>query len=742
MKKLIKRISAAVLAAAAALSLASCEKNTDGNDTRTASEEYAYRAASAELNNEIIGDYGEFSYCGDKIYFLSKKYPADDGNGVDAYLNVVSTDGNGFKSVQLCSREDDADVSDPIFTPDGNGYYVYTDGTAENPKYLLKTIDENGTETGSVDITAAAEKNFPDGLYVYRFGVDGSGNFYITDYSDIMILDRDGGYKGFISVGNGIQAFVTDKNGDMYIWVWTGSGYELNKLDIPDGISEEKPRAVDIPFEGYNNHIISGNGVDTDFYVYDNEALYSYSIGGEPQKLLDWVKAGVSVIEASDVFYAGNDTFVCAGKSFPYEYPKLSKLTKQLVSTGDKKEIILAGDEYSISSYIKNQVVKFNAVSDKYFVTIKEYKYDNISQLNLDLTSGKVPDILITGSYTPTETYIAKGIFADLYGFIDNDSELSRDDFVPNLLTSFETDGKLYRFTDSFTVYTVLGKTSIFGNDMGITVDRLNEIAASRSPETEMLAGFTKTDILRYAMEMSGSEFIDFKNGSCDFNSESFIKILEFANGHISDIDFDSYFDDDFWSRFDTMFSDERALLMVAYLTDYTDIICFEHTQFDAKVTALGFPCPNRIGTSFVVDSGFSVAEKSADKEGAWEFVRTMLLPEYQDCIAQFPVRKDSLDKYAASAMKYDPDRVINPIVMMGGMSLSVGVRNIDAMKQGDIDRMNEVIASANGIMSYNESVLEIITEEASYYFNGSKSAEDVAALIQTRVQLYLDENA
>lgn len=742
MKKLIKRISAAALAAMTALSLAACGKNSDGNDTQTASEEYAYRAVSAELNEEITGDYDEFAYYGDKIYFTSVKYPERNGEGADAYLNIVNTDGSGFKSVQLCSREDNAGVSEVIFTHDGNGYYVYMRDTEEKTDYLLKTIDENGTETGSADITAAAEKYFPNGLYVHHFGVDGSGNFYITDYSDIMVLDKDGGYKGFISVGNGIQAFVTDKNGEMYIWVWTGSSYELNKLDIPDGISEEKPTAVDMPFEGYNNHIISGNGVDTDFYVYDNEALYSWNISEEPQKLLDWVKAGVSVIEASDVFYAGNDTFVCAGKSFPYEYPKFSKLTKQLVSTGDKKEIILAGDEYSISSYIKNQVVKFNAVSDKYFVTIKEYKYDNISQLNLDLTSGNVPDILITGSYTPTETYIAKGLFTDLYDYIDNDSELSRDDFVPNLLSSFETNGKLYRFTDSFTVYTVLGKTSIFGNNMGITVDKLNEIAASRSPETELFAGFTKTDILRYAMEMSGSEFIDFKNGSCDFNSEDFTKILEFANGHINDIDFDSYFDDAFWSRFDTMFSDESALLMVAYLTDYTDIICFEHTQFDAKVTALGFPCTNRIGTSFVVDSGFSVAEKSANKEGAWEFVRTLLLPEYQDCIAQFPVRKDSLEKYAASAMKYDPDRVIQPIVMMGGMALSVGVRNIDPMKQVDIDKVNEVIASANGIMSYNENVLEIITEEAAYYFDGSKTAEDVAALIQTRVQLYLDENA
>ncbi len=121
-----------------------------------------------------------------------------------------------------------------------------------------------------------------------------------------------------------------------------------------------------------------------------------------------------------------------------------------------------------------------------------------------------------------------------------------------------------------------------------------------------------------------------------------------------------------------------------------------------------------------------------------------MLLPEYQDCADKFPVRNDSLDKYAAAAMKYDPDRINNAIVMMGGMALSSSSNSseIGEPKQEDIDRMNDIIASANGIMSYNSSVLEIITEEAASYFSGSKSPEDAASLIQTRVQLYLDENA
>ena len=39
------------------------------------------------------------------------------------------------------------------------------------------------------------------------------------------------------------------------------------------------------------------------------------------------------------------------------------------------------------------------------------------------------------------------------------------------------------------------------------------------------------------------------------------------------------------------------------------------------------------------------------------------------------------------------------------------------------------------------EPLLDIICEEAAYYFNGSKGVEETAEVIQNRVQLYLNEH-
>ena len=314
--------------------------------------------------------------------------------------------------------------------------------------------------------------------------------------------------------------------------------------------------------------------------------------------------------------------------------------------------------------------------------------------------------------------------------------------FLPKVPAALSLSGTVSRFTDRFKIYTALGKTSVFGEKMGLTVDELQRIAASRPEGTETFPGVSKQDILNYALELSGDEFIDYRSGTCRFDSKSFISLMKYADSYIDSIDYDSYFDDSFWERLDTMFADESALLMTAYLSDYTDIYRFEHINFGEPVTAVGFPCENRIGTSFILDSSFSIIESSSVKQGSWEFLRTLLLPEYQDKCDCFPVRTDSLEKFAETAMKHDPNRINQAIVIMGQMALSSGISDIGEPIKADIDRVNDIIASADGIMSYNSSVSDIISEEAETFFSKNKTAEEAAQLIQSRVKLYLEEQS
>ena len=51
-----------------------------------------------------------------------------------------------------------------------------------------------------------------------------------------------------------------------------------------------------------------------------------------------------------------------------------------------------------------------------------------------------------------------------------------------------------------------------------------------------------------------------------------------------------------------------------------------------------------------------------------------------------------------------------------------------------------ELYNSCTTVYSYNQSILEIISDEADAYFNGEKTAEQTASLIQSRVSLYVAE--
>lgn len=64
-----------------------------------------------------------------------------------------------------------------------------------------------------------------------------------------------------------------------------------------------------------------------------------------------------------------------------------------------------------------------------------------------------------------------KGALADLYEFIDADSDISRDDFVQSILKAMEYKGKLYAVSPDFSLNTIVGKNHFWGSMIsGITM--------------------------------------------------------------------------------------------------------------------------------------------------------------------------------------------------------------------------------------------------------------------------------
>ena len=66
----------------------------------------------------------------------------------------------------------------------------------------------------------------------------------------------------------------------------------------------------------------------------------------------------------------------------------------------------------------------------------------------------------------------------------------------------------------------------------------------------------------------------------------------------------------------------------------------------------------------------------------------------------------------------------------------------IYAATQEQGDAILAAIDSASVLLGSDDTVTQIITEEAQAYFEGQKTAQEVAGIIQSRVQIYVDENS
>ena len=154
-----------------------------------------------------------------------------------------------------------------------------------------------------------------------------------------------------------------------------------------------------------------------------------------------------------------------------------------------------------------------------------------------------------------------------------------------------------------------------------------------------------------------------------------------------------------------------------------------------------GFPSDAGGGSAFTSVLRGGITSYCTDPDAAWSFLRTLLLPEFQDNIQHsLPVRRDSLQKLAQAAAE--------PGQMAGLPPYLAGVTLTDSQKEywqrgitaEESAALLALIENTDVLYQYDSTIASILWEEADYFYNGVRTAEEAAALIQNRVQTYLAE--
>ena len=65
----------------------------------------------------------------------------------------------------------------------------------------------------------------------------------------------------------------------------------------------------------------------------------------------------------------------------------------------------------------------------------------------------------------------------------------------------------------------------------------------------------------------------------------------------------------------------------------------------------------------------------------------------------------------------------------------------LEPFTQEEVEEICQFIYGVNRTAYYNEEIRNIIIEDAEAFFSGQRSAQEVAGIIQSRAQVYVNEN-
>jgi ABC-type glycerol-3-phosphate transport system substrate-binding protein len=352
-----------------------------------------------------------------------------------------------------------------------------------------------------------------------------------------------------------------------------------------------------------------------------------------------------------------------------------------------------------------------------------------------------VPDMIYTANI-PISKYAGKGILEDLWPYIESDTRFGRDDLVESVFKAVEIDGKLYQTVSSFSVTTALGLTDVVGDKLGWTLDDL-KAALNTLPEGAQVFNdtATKSDILNGMISMNMSTYIDWTTGECKFDTEDFISLLNFTAGFADDDIWDDYdwneYEDDY-----TRMKSGKQLLYRVYLYGF-DSMSELQASLGKDVTFVGYPTDSGYGAAFSLNDGIAMTTSCSNKDVAWAFMGTFLTADYQQENSwSFCTNKEVFEQQAKDAMtqEYDSDGNPIPLYSYGRSGAGDTVTDVYAITQEMYEAVLEVINNTTMVSSYDQEIIDIITDETAAFFEGQKTAEETAKMLQSRISLYVGE--
>lgn len=291
-----------------------------------------------------------------------------------------------------------------------------------------------------------------------------------------------------------------------------------------------------------------------------------------------------------------------------------SQAGKEPNATG--KELVI-GYYGQAAEYMDLYPEDYDLANTDYGIERVSYDADEAGQkrLILDLSSGKL-DLVVCDGQIETTTG-----FADLYTFLDADPELSRADFPAWLLAGLEERGRLNQLWGSFVVNTLKAKGALAREPSPLTLENCEAYIEANELDSPLFDSYTTKELLLdYLAPPIMREAFDVERGSFSFKSEHIISLMELCNTLPESFDWELAMQED-----DVRSSDVLEWVSLGGTSSIED------KELESRAPCRYFAADENLTyVTCTPKCCYMIPENSAAKEAAWDYLRTLLLPDWQ----------------------------------------------------------------------------------------------------------------
>ena len=608
--------------------------------------------------------------------------------------------------------------------------------------FKLRKYSLDGTIIKEAPIESGNEEYF----YISKILVDEDGTVYVVSEQTITCYDKDlnkkFSYKTDIKGGFITNTSLKD-NGEIIFTVvsWESEEYISKTFKLNQQGNATEDAAINSIISGKD--LLEGNGWD--FYYTNNSSIMGINIGDkEATEVVNFYDSDINPSDLySSIYFASAEQFLTTTEN--ENGSGILVFEKVPAEEVKDKEIITLGTVYGSYS-LASQIISFNKSNDTYRIKLVDYsEFDSPDDFSAgrkrfysDLTGGNACDIIVPEAYDAANL-IDKGVFTDLTPLMANSNGVKKEDLVHNAQTVFARDDKLYCVFPTFTVEAIQVKKEFYKEGMNLD----DVIEWEKTTGNKALSGdMTRSNVMSWFMSMSMNEFLDPKTGKCSFDSPEFAKLLEYANTYPKEIG------EEYWNNYDYSsylyeFRNNKSLLNFAYIDDFQNYNWNAKYRFGEIPELIGVPLSGKDTAVLNIDAVMGISSKSKKKEAAWEFVKSCFEHDYYENIGWgIPSVEKELDLKAQKATEhqYIEDENGNMVIQDETYFLMDHEETIDPLTQEEVAKLKDFVVNVEGLYTWDQELNNIIDEETQGYFEGQKSAEEVASIIQSRLQIYINE--